>query len=347
MKITIRSKDGTHDVDCRDGERVLYAGLRGGLTLPYECGTGTCGTCKARMTTGDIEETWAQAPGRTYLKPARGEFLMCQAVAKTDCEILVPARLPPARADAVAPDYRRGTLGNVKPLTHDVVFFEVHLEAPVDFHAGQFMVLKAPAIAGFRAYSMVNYERAARRLQFVLKKKPDGAFSDWLCEGTAEGAEIDVFGPLGKAVFYPEEQENILCIAGGSGIAGMMSILARAAQERYFERHHGWVFFGVRTMQDVFFLGELSRLVAAFPGSLEVTVAISDEDAPSHERTPHPALAYATGFVHSVASEKMKGRYADTVAFVAGPPPMVDGALRMLVLEARLPADHIRYDKFS
>jgi toluene monooxygenase electron transfer component len=34
-------------------------------------------------------------------------------------------------------------------------------------------------------------------------------------------------------------------------------------------------------------------------------------------------------------------------AYVAGPPPMVDGALRMLVLEARLDGTDIKYDKFG
>src|SRR4029434_8791089 len=52
--------------------------------------------------------------------------------------------------------------------------------------------------------------------------------------------------------------KNLLCIAGGSGIAGMMAILSRAATSGYFERHRAWVFFGVRTMRDAFFLDELS-----------------------------------------------------------------------------------------
>ncbi len=43
----------------------------------------------------------------------------------------------------------------------------------------------------------------------------------------------------------------------------------------------------------------------------------------------------------------MAGKYDNVVAFVAGPPPMVDGALRMLIMEARLPAKDIRYDKFG
>jgi toluene monooxygenase electron transfer component len=347
MKLTIRSKDGTHAVDCEVGERVLYAGLRNGLMLPYECGTGTCGTCKGRLVGGEIREMWPQAPGRAYLKPERGEFLMCQAAVGSPCEVVVPARLPPARADAIAPLYNRGIMRNVKALTRDVISFEIDLQRPMDFHAGQFAVLQVAPVEGFRAYSMVNYERGARRLEFVVKRKPAGKFSDWLCTNSVESTAVELFGPLGKAIFSIEEEKNILCIAGGSGIAGMMSILSCAAKARHFDRHRGFVFFGVRTMKDVFFLDDLSGLVSKFPGKLEVTVAVSDEAAPPHERTSHPALAYATGMVHAVAAEKMAGRYDATVAFVAGPPPMVDGALRALILGARLPAIDIRYDKFT
>ena len=51
--------------------------------------------------------------------------------------------------------------------------------------------------------------------------------------------------------------------------------------------------------------------------------------------------------VHAVAGEQMQGRFADVRAYVAGPPPMVDASLRLLLREARLPPADIRYDKFS
>ena len=38
---------------------------------------------------------------------------------------------------------------------------------------------------------------------------------------------------------------------------------------------------------------------------------------------------------------------ADVRAYVAGPPPMVDASLRLLLREARLSPADIRYDKFS
>jgi toluene monooxygenase electron transfer component len=48
-----------------------------------------------------------------------------------------------------------------------------------------------------------------------------------------------------------------------------------------------------------------------------------------------------------VAKQAMQGRYQDVRAYLAGPPPAVDAAIRFLLLEARLTADNIRYDKFS
>jgi toluene monooxygenase electron transfer component len=60
-----------------------------------------------------------------------------------------------------------------------------------------------------------------------------------------------------------------------------------------------------------------------------------------------PALAFAHGLVHEVAGKAMAGKYENVRAYVAGPPPAVDAALRMLLLEAKLTSDNIRYDKYS
>jgi toluene monooxygenase electron transfer component len=240
---------------------------------------------------------------------------------------------------ACAPVACQGVLRGARLLTHDVMAFGIELERACDFEAGQFVVLAAPGVEGYRGYSMINFERSARRVDFVVKKKPGGAFSEWLFAAPREGATLAVFGPLGKATFYPALASNLLCIAGGSGIAGMMSILARAAQEHYFERHRGWVFFGVRTMRDAFFLQELSTHAA----KVKVTIALSEEQVPATAAQRWPALAFAHGLVHEVARNK----YENVRAYVAGPPPAVDAALRMLLLEAKLTSDNIRYDKYS
>lgn len=348
MKIDVKAKNGTFSFECERGEHVLYAGLRQGVPLPYECATGTCGTCKGRSQGGCVNDGWAEAPGRSYLKTQRGEFLMCQARALSGCDIVVPSRLAEPEAIGNRPDYAQGTIRDIRRLNEDVADFRIVLDKAMGLRAGQFVVLEIPGVDGFRAYSMVNHSEAAvEELRFVVKRKPGGAFSAQLFEGAIDGACVRLFGPLGKAVFDPSEAKNVLCVAGGSGIAGMMAILSQGCRGGYFREHSGFVFFGVRTMADAFYLDELDEYVVQNPGGLYVCVAFSDEDASESMRARYPRLHFDTGFVHKAAAEQMRGRYENTVAFVAGPPPMVDGALRMLIIEGRLPASNIRYDKFG
>jgi len=156
-----------------------------------------------------------------------------------------------------------------------------------------------------------------------------------------------VLAPLGHATFRPDIPKHVLCIAGGSGIAGMMSILARACEAGHFAGWDGHVYFGIRGERDAFYLDELEAFRARYPARLAVTLALSDEDVSPALVARYPGFTVARGFVHAVAAEAMKGRYADVRAFVAGPPPMVDGCLRVLLREARLAPAEIRYDKFS
>jgi toluene monooxygenase electron transfer component len=343
VKIAVKARNESRTFECGPGERILHAGLRAGVGLPYECATGTCGTCKARLVSGSAESEWAAAPGRRYLKH-EAEILMCQCVAQADCALEVG--VPLKGGEAPAPRPLGGVVRERRALTHDVVAVDVDVDEPLDFDAGQFALVTVPGIAGARAYSMVNFDRGARRLAFVIKKKPGGGVSEWLFGGAVEGTRVGLFAPLGHATFQPGLPRHLLCVAGGSGIAGMMSILSLAGQEGHFDTRDGHVFFGVRTARDAFFLDELGGFRARH-GRLAVTVALSDEDVPPSLSAAHPGLAFARGLVHAVTGERMQGRFGELRAYVAGPPPMVEASLRLLLREARLPPADIRYDKFS
>jgi toluene monooxygenase electron transfer component len=344
MKIVVQGRSGELAFDCDDQEPILHAGLRQGLNLPYECATGTCGTCRARLVSGDVDVRWKEAPGGARLKPEKGDILMCQTRAHTDCVLLVPSDIKVLEKSR--PASRRGVIRDIRRLTKDVAHFDLHLSEPMTFEAGQFVVLESPDLTGGRAYSMVNFDAGADRLALVLKRKPGGRFSDWLFAEGQAGMPVAVFGPLGRAVFRPEEDKHIVCIAGGSGIAGMMSILEHAVRADHFRDHKGAVFFGVRTLADTFYLEPLARYVDASHGNLDVTVALSDEVAPTPSHADYPVLKLASGMVHEVAAKAMEGRYDNAMVYIAGPPVMVDGAIRALI-KGGVPIRDIRYDKFG
>src|SRR5688572_3095031 len=178
MKITLDSNSGPLDFECGAGERILRAGLLSGLALPYECATGTCGTCRGRIVSGAVDVEWEEAPGYAKLKREKGDILMCQARPKGDCTLRVPANIAPHATPETLPAHRTARVENVRRLVHDVLDFELALSAPITFEAGQFVVLESPAIDGGRAYSMVNFERGTGRLKLVVKQLPGGRFSE-------------------------------------------------------------------------------------------------------------------------------------------------------------------------
>lgn len=343
-KIALQSKTGDIGFESAPGERLLYAGLAQGLSLPYECATGTCGTCRGRVMQGGFAVDWPEAPGAARLKADKGDVLLCQTHATGDCTVRVAANV--SRVDAgPLPMRRQARVVEARRLTADVMQLDIEIAVPMTFAAGQFVVIEAPGLAGGRAYSMVNHGSNLSRLVFAIKRKPGGGFGNWLFDTDVTGAELSLFGPLGRAIWRPEEKRDILAIAGGSGIAGIMSILQHATAAGHFADHRADVFFGVRTRADAFYVDELSEFVARAGGRVAVTLALSHETVGPGESLGLLQLAH--GFVHDVAKATMAGRYGDLTAFLAGPTPMVDGAIRVLLADARLPLDRIRYDKFA
>jgi toluene monooxygenase electron transfer component len=90
----------------------------------------------------------------------------------------------------------------------------------------------------------------------------------------------------------------------------------------------------------------LSRYAAASHGNLDVTVALSDETIGAKLHAEFPILKLANGMVHEVAAKGMAERDRNVIAYVAGPPIMVDSTIRSLVVSG-IPIKDIRYDKFS
>lgn len=347
MQVVIETRTGLLDVATLPGETFLAAGLRQGVALPYECATGTCGTCRARLIDGEIDEGWLQAPGRQGLKPAGREFLMCQAAPRTGCRIAPLEPLGPWRAGAERPAGLTARVDRLAPLTHDMLALSLVLEQPMVFEAGQFVLLAAPETAGLRAYSMANGETSSRQLDFIVKRKPGGGFSDWLFARARQGDALRLFGPLGSAVLEPSLGHDLLVVVGGSGLAVALSLLGRAVGGGYLGPHRARLVFGIRTMQDAAALPQISLWRERFGADFEATVALSEVPASAAEQARWPALRFENGMAHEALARGLEGPAGNTMAFVAGPPAMVDATLRVLVIKGRLPPARIRFDKFS
>jgi toluene monooxygenase electron transfer component len=331
--------------DAAPGERILHAGLLAGAGLPFECASGTCGACKARRVAGEVIDLWPEAPGRKVLRAA-DEILMCQST----CVGGVALALRGTLAAAPDPTVRRftGEMSRTALLTPDVALFEVELDEPVDYLPGQFALLGLEGVPGLRAYSMTRHESDASRLHFLVRRFPDGGFSSTLFAPTFAPRAVDITGPLGKAVFRPSEARSFLAIAGGSGIAGMLSILDCARRAGHCASHPSELVFGVRDPASAYLLDVLDQAAQPGDGGLTITVAFSHAEADQDLARRHSALTFTTGFVHDVALARADAmRDLRPIHFVAGPPPMVDATMRGLIIDRRISPAEIRYDRFG
>ena len=346
--VTLKTKRSEKHVEVRVGEPILFAGLRAGLDLPYECCSGTCGTCQASPVDAEaIEPLWPEAPGGGLLPDGEGRILMCQSAIRNTTELKLFGRLREITDETTTPDYTSASLSSQCPLNDDVIAFDLALDHPTRFKAGQFVLLQVPGLAGWRAYSMTSRcgDDGSIRLSFVIKKLDGGSFSDWLFTSNRVGERVRVFGPVGKACLQPESDGNIIAIAGGSGIAGIMSVIDDAITQGHLHQKQGQIFFGVRNRQAMFFEEELAELVVRANRNLAVTVAFSDEIPDSSDIR---GMSLIFGNVHEVAKTALQDTLPslETAVFVAGPTPMVEGAQTML-RECGLSDAQIRYDKFN
>jgi len=344
--VELVTPDGSVAYTARPGERLLYAGLRAGVPLPYECASGTCGECRARLLEGEVRDLWPQAPAGRQLRRARNEILLCQSAACGHARLQV-RRLPGTGGRGIRPIALAGILSRVRRLTPEVMEIVVEPERPMRFAAGQFVLVQVPGVAGYRAYSMVNDDDPAPTLTFLVRRKPGGGVSEWLFGGDRRGSRLDLFGPLGKAVFDPRAAGDVVCIAGGSGIAGMMAIARRAVAGNGGPQRSVEVFFGVRNDAELFYAEELGALSGRAAGRLSVTVAFSEGAPRRGLESVHPGLAFDAGLVHEVALRRMRSDPSTATAFLAGPPPAVDAGIRGLVAAAKFPLERIRFDRFG
>lgn len=337
--------------EAASGQRLLQAGLAAGLGLPYECATGSCGSCKATIVNGDVQRLWPEAPGKKFLRHAN-EVLLCQAAAES-CLDLTLRSVFTAPCDPQC----KATSGKIsldRRLTSEISTFVVTLRTKFAYLPGQFVLLGGLGVDGPRAYSMIRHKSQHAELHFLIRKSPGGAFTKALFDDPLTSKEVTVFGPLGRATFLSDENRPFVAIAGGSGIAGILSILDHALENGHFERHRSHVFFGLRDAQSSYLLDELASMVDRTNGKLNVTVAFSDMSCPAVFSERFSSIQFADGFIHDVARAALKEgggspsmNLDNPLFFAGGPPAMVDATMRALIADCKVSPAEIRYDRFG
>ena len=122
------------------------------------------------------------------------------------------------------------TLAGIRHLTHDIRMLSLDLDTPLAFWAGQYVDITIPGAGITRSFSMANPPAGERqgttRLDFVIKKYADGAFSALLDGGLTEGMALTIKGPYGTCLRRENRFGPMILVGGGSGMSPLLSILS-------------------------------------------------------------------------------------------------------------------------
>ena len=150
------------------------------------------------------------------------------------------------------------------------------------------------------------------------------------------GDALDVSAPHGDFVLR-ESATPMLCIAGGSGLAPLLSMLRGALATQRRPREVTLV-FGARTQADLYMLDAIEALRSEWPVRFEFVPVLSGEPAGSD-------WAGKRGFIADHLADVLGGAIATQQAYLCGPPAMVDTCATALVA-AGVPAGEIHADRF-
>ncbi len=183
----------------------------------------------------------------------------------------------------------------------------------------------------WRPYSVACRPRDDGLISLHVKAVPGGWVSNALVHHMSPGDDVTLGPALGTMTLEGSENRDLLCVAGGTGLAPIKAIAEQAIRDsRPARRRHVYLFCGARTRAELYDMRDLWRLSDAYPW-LYLTPVTSDD----------PAFDGLQGNVGRVAARYMPHR--DCEAYVAGPADMVRETLRVLT-KAGMPRERIRYD---
>ncbi|MGQ7846468.1 NADH:ubiquinone reductase (Na(+)-transporting) subunit F [Granulosicoccus sp. 3-233] len=330
------------EFEVKEDETILDAAFRQGIALPHGCKEGQCSACKCIQLDGETELLKYSTFALNDFERESGHILMCCAKAYSDVEIELLNFDEEALSKSIPVKQYEGRIVDFRSLSHDIRGVEIEIDAPMKFWAGQYVDITVSTADGdtiTRSFSMANSPSEGQKLSFIIKKYPDGRFSNELDEGgISVGASVSISGPFGMCFRREEREGPVILVGAGSGMSPVWSILND--QLGSGEERRILFFYGARTEDDLIMLDEIKRITDEYP-LVEFIPVLSHADEGS-------AWDGERGFVHECVARRLEelNVQGEGDVYACGPPPMIE-ALTPVLFMNDFETDRIFFDKFT
>ncbi len=321
-------------IEVEEGQTILAAALRQGVWLPFACGHGTCGTCKVQVLEGYADVGNASSFALMDVERDEGKVLACCCLPESDMTIEADIDVDPDFAGHPVEDYQAEVTA-LEMLSPTILGITLKLDRDMPFQAGQYINLQVPGVEGTRAFSIANPPAQAGTVELHVRKVEGGAATTWLHEQLKVGDSLPLSGPYGQFFVRKSDPQDVIFIAGGSGLSSPESMILDLIEAGDSRRIY--LFQGARNLAELYHRERFEALAA------------------EHEQFHYiPALNAAlpedgwqgfAGFVHEAVADYFQQRCSGHKAYLCGPPPMIDAAVSTL-MQSRLFERDIHMERF-
>lgn len=226
MSFRIRLLPSGKEFTAEKNETVIDAALRSGISLHYNCNTGTCGGCGGRIKSGQVCETRQHDFHFSDAQKAQGHVLLCVTAAQSDLEIEVKEA---GSAEDIPLQQIPTKVEQMERVQDDTLI--LHLRTPrsqtLHFLAGQHLSLTIANMPP-RNKSLASCPCNAMRLQFHIRRVPGDPFSEYVFTQLKTAQTVTAEGPWGNFSLDENSKRPIIFIAYETGFAPIKSIIEHA-----------------------------------------------------------------------------------------------------------------------
>lgn len=330
--------DGYAPIQLEYKETVLNGALRSNIDFPHSCKAGGCAACKCKLISGEVKELTDKSYMLTKEELDQNMILGCQSIPKSNVVIGLPS-------DPLQQQKCTGTVIEQHRLTHNISEIVIRIDTDLNYLPGQFVQLSAvdqpyPERSYSFAHAKAKNMNNSPSISFFVRAAPNGKMSNWLHSEQALGAEVNIKASFGD-FYLRQSAAPMICIAGGSGLAPLISILEQALlQSSEKTQRDITLLMGARTQHDLYYQEEIAAIKALWRGSFTYLPILSTESKDSDWQG-------AYGLVTDFLDEKtLQNSLENSEGYLCGPPAMIDAAIEKMLAQG-ISKDKLYFDKFS
>jgi CDP-4-dehydro-6-deoxyglucose reductase len=206
------------------------------------------------------------------------------------------------------------------------------------YRPGQFIGLGAPD-GRQRFFSIANADPIHNELELHVNRVPEGVFTSHLFDKARIGDRFWMEGPFGDFTVQLRASSRTILVAGGTGFAPIKACLEQMAADRptgMVTSPTIYLYWGVRSLEDLYDIASLETLSERLPGLCFVPVVDHGD----------PDCGARTGFVHRAVIEDFDD-LSDYDIYACGARAMIEALSRDCAAERGFDPSRLVADIFT